>query len=448
MLIGFKIKNFRSFNELQHFSMVAGKTRNSKEHITQKNNLKLLCFSSLHGANASGKSNLVLAIDLGKKIILNGIEGIFQNQYFKLKEENANLPSYFEYEIEKNDKLYSYGFEISIKNKEIISEWLIDMTNSKEKVIFERDLIKKDLTTDLKLKNKVDKNKFDVCKDDTKNNNKILFLTELTRRIKMNPSNDDSFIDFLNIYDFFETDLIIIRPSSSKGIKYNYFSKYKTNIKPLLKKLGLDITDIIEVKSNIPEIMDLLNTKDKEQLQIDINNLKKYAPKFDMTLRIQNSIYLISGNNQDDNLDVKTIKLIHNNPKVYFDTYEESDGTLRILELIDILLSENHVFLIDELDRSLHPSLTIKFVKTFLETHNNKNSQLIITTHESRLLTYKILRRDEIWFCDKNENGETTLYSLEQFKDDARFDRKIDKAYLDGRYGAVPNFVDGDNNED
>lgn len=63
MLIGFKIKNFRSFNELQHFSMVAGKTRNSKEHITQKNNLKLLCFSSLHGANASGKSNLVLAID-------------------------------------------------------------------------------------------------------------------------------------------------------------------------------------------------------------------------------------------------------------------------------------------------------------------------------------------------------------------------------------------------
>ena len=162
-----------------------------------------------------------------------------------------------------------------------------------------------------------------------------------------------------------------------------------------------------------------------------------------MILRIENCIYTINGEKESEDLDIKVIKIVHNFSSVHFDTYEESDGTLRILELIDILLSDNNkVFLIDELDRSLHPALSARFIKCFLDLLENKNVQLIITTHESRLLTYNLLRRDEVWFAEKDENGASKLYSLEQFKEDARFDRKIDKAYLDGRYGAVPVFID------
>lgn len=190
------------------------------------------------------------------------------------------------------------------------------------------------------------------------------------------------------------------------------------------------------------EIKERMNPIQYNDLTNEINALKSNTNKFDITLRIENCIYTISGGNKNEDIDVKVIKVLHKNSQKYFDTYEESDGTLRILELIDILLSDNKVFIIDEIDRSLHPSLTIRFVTTFLELLKEKNIQLIITTHESRLLDYKVLRRDEIWFTEKKEDCSTKLYSLEQFKDDARFDRKIDKAYLDGRYGAIPIFID------
>ena len=118
---------------------------------------------------------------------------------------------------------------------------------------------------------------------------------------------------------------------------------------------------------------------------------------------------------------------------------EFSDGTIRILDLLVVLLSEeNKTYVIDELDRCLHPSLTYKFVDTFLQLAAKRNIQLIVTTHESRLLDFDLLRRYEIWFVNKRNSGESDIYSLEEYN--TRFDQKIDKAYLEGRYGGVPIF--------
>ena len=122
-----------------------------------------------------------------------------------------------------------------------------------------------------------------------------------------------------------------------------------------------------------------------------------------------------------------------------FQLEEESDGTVRVLDLLEILLAgEEKTYVIDELDRCLHPSLTYKFVETFLQVAKEKNIQLIVTTHESRLLDFELLRRDEIWFVNKSKSGKSDIYSLEEYN--ARFDQKIDKAYLEGRYGGVPIF--------
>lgn len=120
---------------------------------------------------------------------------------------------------------------------------------------------------------------------------------------------------------------------------------------------------------------------------------------------------------------------------------EESDGTQRLIELLDVILNddEDKVFIIDELNRSLHPQMTIKFVETFLKFSEKKTTQLIITTHESNLMDLNILRRDEIWFAVK-ENNNTSLYTLEKFK--IRYDKVVAKDYLAGRYGAVPVFKD------
>lgn len=453
MLIGFKLKNFRSFNELQHFSMIAGKTRNFNEHICEKRGKKILKFSSIYGANASGKSNLILAIDLGKKMILSNVTGIISNQYFRFEKNNINKSSYFEYELEKNGKLYSYGFEVNINKKIIDSEWLIDMTNPKELIIFEKDNINKTFRSDLKFNSKDDRDRFNICKKDMEDNNNIFFLSEMNRRIMFSKEKYDSFQDFNNVFDFFINDLQVILPNQNREIQFNYFSKFKDEIKPILFKLGLDITDLVEYNTTMDEIKEKLKGDYSifiEQFNKEFNKFKNSkANKFEATLRIENSIYTIFYVENEQKLKVKVIKVIHGDPDIPFDTYEESDGTLRILELIDVLLSDEKVYVIDEIDRSLHPSLTIKFIKCFLELLKEKNSQLIITTHESRLLNYNILRRDEIWFTEKNEKKATELYSLEQFKDDARFDRKIDKAYLDGRYGAIPVFYDffEENNE-
>ena len=132
---------------------------------------------------------------------------------------------------------------------------------------------------------------------------------------------------------------------------------------------------------------------------------------------------------------------------------EESDGTQRLFDLIEILINKDKekIYLIDELDRCLHPELTYEFVKRFLSNTKDKNTQLIVTTHESRLLNFDLLRRDEIWFANREKNGPTELYSLEDYNE--RFDKKIDKAYLEGRYGGVPIFetifpVGDEENED
>ncbi|MDE5780723.1 MAG: AAA family ATPase, partial [Lachnospiraceae bacterium] len=134
----------------------------------------------------------------------------------------------------------------------------------------------------------------------------------------------------------------------------------------------------------------------------------------------------------------------HGNDETSYEYGEESDGTQRIVELLDIILNDDKekVFIIDELDRSLHPKMTIKFVETFLNFSKNTNTQLIITTHESNLMDLDILRRDEIWFAEREKDNTTTLYTLEKFK--VRYDKVVSKDYLSGRYGAVPIFKDFD----
>lgn len=141
----------------------------------------------------------------------------------------------------------------------------------------------------------------------------------------------------------------------------------------------------------------------------------------------------------EGNIKCETIQFEHENSDNLFLLSEESDGTARILDLLEILLNNsNKVFVIDEIDRCLHPQLTRKFIEIFLEYAKGHNTQLIVTTHESRLLDLDLVRRDEIWFIEKSNCGNSKVYSLEEYN--TRFDQRVDKAYLDGRYGGIPIF--------
>ncbi len=432
MLIGFKIKNFRSFQELQHFSMLAGKTRNNENHIISKNNHKILKFSGIFGANGSGKSNLILAISLIQTLISQGISSLINNQYYRGINSNKNNDSYFEYELALNDKLYSYGFEINIFKKEIISEWLIDMTKNKEKKIFERDLKKKTYYSDICDNKHLN---FLNCLEEMQKNNQDLFLSEMTRRLIMSSNTDNYFDDIYNVFKFIMQDTIIIRPSTHKLFDIDYI-KSKEKILKILKALDIDIVDYNTEESDIKNIKLKLSDNDYNNLLNEINILSTRYKNLQCTLRIENDLYTIK-RKSDNTYDVCSLKFLHKDNSNTFGAYDESDGTIRILELIDILLTNNKLFLIDELDSSLHPLLVSGLLKIFLKSKSN--NQLIITTHELKTLDFNLVRRDEIWFTEKNNKGESKIFSLEEFKDVARFDRKIDKAYLEGRFGAIAN---------
>ena len=230
----------------------------------------------------------------------------------------------------------------------------------------------------------------------------------------------------------YDTNIIMPRTHNLFGID---FIRDKEKILKILKKLDINIVDIIEEQSDLNIINYKLSKLEFSNLIDDLNNLSLRFKNLKCTLRIENDLYTIRKNS--NGYDVSTLKFKHENSDNSFGAYEESDGTIRILELINILLTNNKLFLIDELDSSLHPLLVDGLLKIFLSS--NINNQLIITTHESKTLNFELVRRDEIWFSEKDKNGMSRIYSLEEYKDVARFDKKIDKAYLEGRFGAISN---------
>ena len=202
---------------------------------------------------------------------------------------------------------------------------------------------------------------------------------------------------------------------------------------------GFELVDVAPEKvfGNMPKRMrdDLLS--EIETRIVEMKNNKELAG-FGITMRSARDFFILNVD-KDGNIGCRTIKFSHGKEHVLFNISEESDGTVRILDLLEVLLSgKGKTYVIDELDRCLHPSLTYKFVDTFLQLAEKRDVQLIVTTHESRLLDFDLLRRDEIWFVNKRKSGESDIYSLEEYN--TRFDQKIDKAYLEGRYGGVPIF--------
>ena len=181
-----------------------------------------------------------------------------------------------------------------------------------------------------------------------------------------------------------------------------------------------------------------------DQIENEIANRVTYSP---VTLKINDQRFVLK---QNENGEIVYSKMLlnHGNADDLFEYSDESDGTQRLFDLIPIFFAQkqNRVILIDEIDRSLHTNLTRRFLELFFSAAKNQFSQLIATTHDSNLLDLDLLRQDEIWFVERKKDHSSTIFSLNKFKE--RFDKKIEKEYLLGRYGAIPIWDDLDNLED
>jgi AAA15 family ATPase/GTPase len=437
MLIRIHIQNFLSFSKETTLSLYPGKGP-GHDHVIRgekRDDISVLKTAVVYGANASGKSNLVRAMAFMKYFVTKGFPSQKGIQYepFKLSDD-FNNPSKIEFEIKTNNNFYAYGVDF---NKEVvIEEWLVKLKKrSEDQTIYTRKNLEKDVKVE-----------FDKVQFDNKDNEQFahftgrgtprnrLFILEAQRR-------NLNFIDELNeVYDWFSNKLNVLFPDSrAKGLEFN-LSEDKNLSDSITRFLTYFKTGINELASQKIDPETDIKELPRELVQDIIGDLK---PGKRMTVSGPGNKrnYAFEKKNSGE-LEVQKITAKHesNSGKdVFFGLDEESDGTNRLIDLIPALMdvsTSDSVYVIDELDRSMHPILTKKILEYFLTASSDQASQLIVTTHESNLLDLNLLRRDEIWFVEKNKENSSELYSLLEFK--PRKETNITKGYLQGRYGAIP----------
>jgi uncharacterized protein len=439
MLITFKINNFLSFDTQIEFMMQAGTVRGGElnHHVIKgkgRNDVDILKSAIIYGANASGKSNFIKAIEFAKNVILNGLTiTATENKHFRLDAQSIEQPTRFEFEFKSNGKMYAYGVVLSLKNRKIQEEWLFELLKTTDKPVFERKVLdngKSAIELNLTL-DREGKNRFDVYKKDIKDTQ--LFLSEINDKDVEDIQNIDAFKDAFN---WFKHNLVIMYPDTQFK-EFDFLSnndERKIALSKLLEAFRTGIQGIETIEQDV-------DTQISSEIQEGMLNALRIMNTKNVGLQMGENSYVFSKNALGElkMLKLNTKHLLRNSGEmVNFDLEDESDGTRRIMDFIPALLGlakTNKTYLIDEIDRSLHPELTQKILDVFFLNTQDIESQLIATTHESSLLDLNLLRRDEIWFVEKDKEGASKMYSLEQFK--PRHDKEIRKAYLQGRFGAI-----------
>jgi uncharacterized protein len=442
MLIQLTIENFLSFRDEVTFSMVGvGSDRQHADRLIEDAAGKgrpVLPIAAIYGANAAGKSNLIKALIFAKDLILEGTRSnrSIPVSTFKLG-DYTKKPSKFEFIFTHQDARYSYGFKLN--REQILEEWLhaIPSGKKKEVMVFER-ITSSDRKTTVSygslLTGRSAKRKqfIEFVAEGTRPNQ--LFLTEaIDRNVETLSPIANWFREILTII-MADSIFVSLESTILSDVSFTDF---------LSKFLKLAGTGIDKVGGGTVELDFDLHLPGMPKIDRD-NLLQKFsgAPA-NSVLMIEDNIgkqYLLL---KGDNGLMKMLQLVtqhrHENGKlVDFAITEESEGTQRLINLIPalfVLQEEEKVIFIDELDRRLHPLLSRLFVKAAID-YRGKNNQLIFTTHDTNLLGLDLLRRDEIWFVEKDLEGSSSLYSLAEFK--ARPDLKIEKGYLNGRFGAIP----------
>lgn len=440
MLVNITVENFKSFDKKEELSMISSsKIQENKSHRIKIKQTNLLKNAVIYGANASGKSNLVKSLEFIKTVIMEGLPLESVNDYCRNKDSNKDRESVFELQFTVGDKFYAYGFAAVLSKRKIIEEWLYElMQDGNANNLFSRDGGNMPKIGEGIRLSSAEKNRFNVYAEDFTGNETGLFLTEMNRGKRY--EDNSKFIFFKKVFDWLINNIIIINPDRGISSDEVYYTKESLDtVSKLIETFDTGVNEINikeitqeELSKMIPKDV-LSNIFESVKLKMQLENLKKIQ----MTWRIAEGFFNIRIR-ENSEPEITTIILKHG--KSIFEFSEESDGTKRLFDLIYMLMikQDDIVFIVDELERSLHPKLTEYFIEMFMESHKEERIQLIFTTHENTIMDKKIFRRDEIWFIERDNNNVSVIYSLDKFKE--RYDKKLSKAYLDGRYGAIPVF--------
>lgn len=440
MIVSFSVGNYRSFAEEETFSLVASK-RFADNHSTHlipvpDTNEHVLKTAVLYGANGSGKSNLFKALRFLKKIALEtrAKNSGLGREAFRFADNMVKLPSSFDLQFIAEDKLWRFGCVID--DKHIVEEWLVQVVGGREKIIYERVTNEQGKVHIEAKEAKVISEKFAALVTVGAPQNQSFLAT-----IHANLDKEEIKGSIENVLNWFDA-LTLIAPNESFipiGHILSNDETFRQFAGEFLESSATGVSAIDVQKQEISE--DELRTVLPESLisTLLIENDKK--EEIAALLSFGEGKELLVEHTDQRCYYLLKVQAIHNhkNQTKRLELSDESDGTCRLLNLIPALhhlRNDNAVYFIDEIDRSMHPMLSKAFLDFFLKSCPNGQHQVIVTTHESNLLDLDLLRRDEIWFSEKDQLGATHLYSLADFK--IRKDLEIRKHYLQGRFGAIP----------
>lgn len=436
MLIRFVLDNVYSFGKQKEFTMIPNsRLRTLENHVVDTGSIELLKLSSIYGANAAGKSNLVKGLDMLRTILVKEQLPVqLSETVFCFQDNLDEVNQVFAVEFVEDKIPYYYG--MIIKGGVIIKEelYLSGLGVANDELIFERTT---DEVTELRFSDEFEKDeksqilKSVLLEDFIKPTKPVLNL--LSRR-------DNKHLEHVrNAYNWFAQTLQIVSPTSrpvALAHKIDVDSDFRDYANTMMCSFNLGVSNL---RSESMDPYEFFGQDNDNELEEILRELEESSSKM-LGLRTRKKDELIMVKEGDD-VRIKQLVLEHegrDGRKVEFELDRESDGTIRMLEFIpafrDVTL-KNKVYIIDELERSIHPLLAKELVQKF-SFDNNTNGQLIFTTHESNLLDQSIFRQDEIWFVEKDLDGSTDLYSLSDFKEHKTID--IRKGYLNGRYGSIP----------
>lgn len=438
MLIRVVATNFKSYGEETEFNMLpSSNVRRYDWHVHDvAKGTNVLRTAVIYGANGAGKSCLVKALGRIQEMVVNGsVPPAFFRDANKFND--ADTPVTLEVEFGTGINQYSYG--VSYRGNVCIEEWLYS-TLKKPECVFERKHDANTGKTSIKLEA--------IKKDDAKNRLLVSLLEDnLLKSDELLLSKHDVVKNehITDAYKWITTKLQILYPEThSTSIFDERYSddSFRMQSEKLIAALDLGI-DALTLKDEDIETFKLRVVEWPELIQgIDriIKRLSK-RPEGEQAVLLDSGVFTVSIRREGDKFYARRVQARHEvkNSVYDFELKEESDGTQRIFDFIPMVKSvktEEYTYVIDELDRSLHPTLVRALVSKIIVDKNMKG-QLIFTTHDAGLLDGKVFRNDEIWFAEKDrETQNTHLYTLDEFK--PRADLDIEKGYLNGRFGAIP----------
>lgn len=443
MIVLFSIANFRSFNTEETFSMVADKRLSAihPTHLISVPNAtaQVLKTSVFYGANGAGKSNLFKALRYLKEIVLNTRRKNSDTgrESFRFAETTSVQPTRFDLQFIAQDNLYR--LTCAVTDKHIIEESLVLIIGQQEKVLYER-ITNEDGKVIIETGDNNVSDRFAALATVGGPHNQTFLAT-----IRANLDEDDYGEEISSVLSWFGDSLTLIAPNelfAPVGTMLAHDSAFREFAGTFLKASATGVDAIRVQKQEITEetLRNLLPEPIISRLFDDGMNDEK--GKTSVTLEGETDEEFLIERSDKNHYYRLTVQADHNHQteqSVGLDFSEESDGTRRLLNLIPALHhsdNRNAVYFIDEIDRSMHPMLAWKFLDFFLKSSADEQRQIIVTTHESNLLDSDLLRRDEIWFADKDPDGATHLYSLSDFK--PRKGSDIRKHYLQGRFSAIP----------